>query len=100
MIEYRIDVIEELSKHGINTYTAKKTGIFGQETMKKFKNRDTSISLDNLNRLCCILEMQPKDIIGYVDTETEKEERFLSRFKMYQQVYRKANTSVLEGDNH
>ncbi len=28
-----------------------------------FKNKDTSISLDNLNRLCFMLEMQPRDII-------------------------------------
>lgn len=73
MIEYRIDVTAELLKAGINTYVAKKTGIFGQKTMKKFKNHDTSISLDNLNRLCCILEMQPSDIIEYVETDEDKE---------------------------
>ena len=73
MLEYKIDVINELRKAGINTTKAKKTGIFGQATMKKFKENDTSISLDNLNRLCCILEMQPRDIIKYVETDEDRE---------------------------
>ena len=37
MLQYKINVISELAKVGINTTTAKNTGIFGQETMKKFK---------------------------------------------------------------
>lgn len=72
MIEYKIDVIKELDKVGINTTKAKKTGVFGQATMQKFKNKDTSISLDNLNRLCAVLEMQPRDIIRYVETENDR----------------------------
>ena len=73
MLEYKINVIQELEKVGINTTIARKTGIFAQETMTKFKNKDTSISLDNLNRLCCLLEMQPRDIIKYVETEQDRE---------------------------
>ena len=69
MLEYKIDVIKELDRIGVNTTIAKKTGIFGQTTMKKFREKDTSITLDNLNRLCAILEMQPRDIIKYVETE-------------------------------
>lgn len=73
MLEYKIDVIEELKKVGINTTKAKQSGVFGQATMKKFKEKDTNISLDNLNRLCCVLEMQPRDIIKYVETKEDKE---------------------------
>lgn len=74
MLEYKIDVISELSKVGINTTTAKQSGIFAQATMKKFKDKDTNISLDNLNRLCCVLEMQPRDIIKYVETRQDEED--------------------------
>ena len=73
MLEYKIDVIEELKKVGINTTKAKQSGVFGQATMKKFEEKDTNISLDNLNRLCCVLEMQPRDIIKYVETKEDKE---------------------------
>ena len=73
MLEYKIDIIQELNKIGINTTKAKETGIFGQDTMKKFKNGDTRISLEVLNRLCCVLEMQPRDIIKYIETENDRE---------------------------
>ncbi len=72
MLQYKINVIEELEKIGINTTVAKKTGIFGQDTMKKFKNGDTNISLEVLNRLCCVLEMQPRDILKFVETENDR----------------------------
>lgn len=73
MLEFKIDIISELAKAGVNTTVAKKSGIFGQDTMRKFKNGDTKISLEVLNRLCCILEMQPRDIIKYVETDEDRE---------------------------
>ena len=73
MLEYKIDIIKALKEVGINTTKAKESGVFGQATMKKFKDNDTSISLDNLNRLCCVLEMQPRDIIKYVETDYDRE---------------------------
>lgn len=78
MLQYKIDVISELAKIGINTTIAKNTGIFGQETMRKFRNGDTKISLDNLNRLCAVLEMQPRDIIKYVETDEDRE-KYISK---------------------
>lgn len=74
MLQYKIDIISALNQVGINTTTAKKSGIFGQDTMRKFKNGDTNISLEVLNRLCCVLEMQPRDIIKFVETEKDKKE--------------------------
>lgn len=73
MLQYKIDIIKELKNIGITTTVAKNTGIFGQATMKKFRDGDTSISLDNLNRLCAVLEMQPRDIIKYVETDEDRE---------------------------
>lgn len=73
MLQYKIDIILELAKVGINTTTAKKSGIFGQDTMRKFRNGDTKISLEVLNRLCCVLEMQPRDIIKFVETDEDRE---------------------------
>ena len=73
MLQYKIDLISELAKNGINTTTAKKSGIFGQDTMRKFRNGDTKISLEVLNRLCCVLEMQPRDIIKFIETEEDRE---------------------------
>lgn len=73
MIEYKKDIIKELKAVGINTTTAKQTGIFGQSIMNKFKNNDTTISLDTLNKLCCILELHPKDLIKFIETDEDRE---------------------------
>lgn len=73
MIQYKIDVIEELRKIGINTTVAKRTGCFSQDTMGKFKRGNTAISIAALNRLCCILEMQPRDILKFVETDEDRE---------------------------
>lgn len=78
MLQYKIDIISELAKVGINTTVAKNTGIFGQATMKKFRDNDTSISLDNLNRLCAVLEMQPRDILKYIETDEDRE-KYISK---------------------
>ena len=77
VLEYKINVFQELKSLGITTTTAKRTGPFSQSVMKKFKNSDTSITLDNLNRLCAVLEMQPRDIIKYVETEEDREKYLL-----------------------
>lgn len=74
MIQYKIDVIEELRKVGINTTVAKRTGVFSQATMRRFKERNTAISVGALNRLCCILEMQPRDILKFVETDQDREQ--------------------------
>ena len=78
MLQYKIDVIQALKDVGITTTKAKNTGIFGQATMKKFRDNDTSISLDNLNRLCAVLEMQPRDILKYVETDEDRE-KYISK---------------------
>lgn len=78
VLEYKINVFQELKSLGITTTTAKRTGLFSQSVMKKFKNSDTSITLDNLNRLCAdIRKCQPRDIIKYVETEEDREKYLL-----------------------
>lgn len=81
MIQYKIDVIKELNAIGINTTIAKQTGIFGQDTMRKFKNGDTRISVEVLNRLCCLLERQPYDILKYVETDKDRETIILKTYR-------------------
>jgi len=57
-------------------YKAKTTKIISQDTLRKLKNDDTNISLESLNRVCAILDMQPKDIIIYVEDEAERKKLF------------------------
>ena len=72
MLRYKIDIADALKRKGFNTYKAKETKILSQDTLRKIKNEDTTISLESLNRICMILDMQPKDLIEYVDSDTER----------------------------
>lgn len=73
MLKYRFDVGNALERIGFNTYKAKTSGLLSQDTLKKIRNEDTNINMKSLNNLCMILDMQPKDIFVYEETEKEKE---------------------------
>lgn len=72
MIKYKIDIADALERKKFNTYQAVKTKVLSQETLKKIKAEDTKISLETINRLCMLLNLQPKDLIEYVESEEEK----------------------------
>ena len=72
MLKYKINIADALERKEFNTYKAKTTKILSQDTLKKIKNEDTNISLESINRICIILDMQPKDLIEYVEDDDEK----------------------------
>lgn len=74
MIKYKFNVADALERKGFNTYKAKTTGLLSQDTLKKIKNEDTNISLKSLNNICRLLDLKPKDILDYEETESEREE--------------------------
>lgn len=73
MLRYKIDVADALERKGFNLYRAKITKILSQDTLKKIKNEDTNISLESFNKICLILDMQPKDLIEFIMTDEEAE---------------------------
>ena len=75
MLKYRFNVGDALQRAGFNTYKAKTTKILSQDTLRKIKNEDTNISLEAINKLCLILDMTPKDILDYEETEKDREEK-------------------------
>lgn len=72
MLKFKIDIANALERKGFNTYKAKTTKILSQDTLKKIKEENTNISLESLNRICILLDMQPKDLIEYVEDKEEK----------------------------
>lgn len=75
MLKYKFNVGDALDRAGFNTYKAKKSGVLSQDTLRKIKKEDTNISLKAINSLCMILDMQPKDLLVYEETDTEKEQK-------------------------
>lgn len=75
MLKYKFNVGDALERAGFNTYKAKTSGVLSQDTLKKIKKEDTNISLKAINSLCMILDMQPKDILVYEETDAEKQQK-------------------------
>lgn len=76
MLRYKINVSDALTRAGVNKYKAKKTRVIGQDTLNKIAEENvTGITLKTLNTICAILELQPKDILEYVETAQDKEDR-------------------------
>lgn len=55
MIVYKINLIKELKKLGLDYAAVKKNKVISQCTMRKFVKKDVYISIKTLNTLCCIL---------------------------------------------
>lgn len=68
---YKIDVMQALNKAGYNTYRIRKDKVFSQSTLAKFRSGDTTVTIDNIERLCKILNLQYGDILEYVNEESD-----------------------------
>lgn len=74
MIKFKFDVASALTTAGMTAYKAKKTGVLSQDTWRKIKNQNANISMESLNRICAILNMQPEHLIYYDKVEEEQKE--------------------------
>ncbi len=76
MIKFKFDVASALKTAGMTAYKAQKTGVLSQDTWRKIKNNNANISMESLNRICAILNMQPEHLIYYEKSEVEESEIF------------------------
>lgn len=74
MIVHKINVINELKKHGYSTYRIRSEKIFNETQLQKFRTNGT-ITFDALDKVCRLTNLQPGDILEFVeDNEHEKDE--------------------------
>lgn len=71
MIKYKIDVFEELKKHGFNQTRLQREKLLPKQTMTNIKE-GKSITLETLNKICLMCRMQPGDIVEVFPTDEEK----------------------------
>lgn len=67
MLQYKIDIMAALKAAGVTFASCRKSHLFSQATLTRFKRGDASIDAATLDRLCCVLEMQPRDLLRYVE---------------------------------
>lgn len=66
MLAYKIDVIETLKESGYNSTRILKDSVISQSAMQKFR-RGEMVGIKTLEQLCRVLDMQPGNIIKYVE---------------------------------
>ena len=66
MLTYKINVIETLKENGYNSTRILKENIISQAAMQKLRQNEM-IGIKTLEKLCEILDMQPGNIIKYVE---------------------------------
>jgi DNA-binding Xre family transcriptional regulator len=68
MLVYKIDVIETLKESGYNTTRILKENILSQSAMQKIRHGEM-VGAKTLDQLCRLLDMQPGNIIKYVEDQ-------------------------------
>ena len=70
MMEYRIDVLEELKKVGYSANRMRREKILSESTMQRIREGSTRITVESLSVICSILHCQPSDVLEWVDDDT------------------------------
>ena len=70
MLTYKIDVLETLKECGYNTTRLRKEKIVGESAIQLLRKGEM-VGIKTLEKICDILDMQPGNIIKYVE-DTEK----------------------------
>ena len=66
MLIYKINVIDTLKENGYNTTRILKENIISQSAMQKIRQGEM-VGIKTLDQLCKLLDMQPGNIIKYVE---------------------------------
>ena len=70
MFRYKIDVFQELKKHGFNHTRIQREKLLPAQTVQNIK-AGKSITLETLNKICIMCKLQPGDIIEVIPTSGE-----------------------------
>ena len=68
MIVYKIDILETLKENGYNTTRLRREKLLGENAIQDIRN-GKMIGIKSLDMICGILDMQPGNIIKYIENE-------------------------------
>lgn len=71
MITYKIDVLETLKNAGYNTTRLRKEKLLNESAIQYLRD-GKPVGAKALNNICMLLDMQPGNIIKYVEEENTK----------------------------
>lgn len=65
---YKFDVLESLKESGYNTNKLRKEKLLGENAIQSLRRGDM-VGIIALDKICKLLDMQPGNIIKYVENE-------------------------------
>lgn len=66
MFVYKFDVLETLKESGYNTTRLRKEKLLGENAIQSLRRGDM-VGIIALEKICSILDMQPGNVIKYVE---------------------------------
>lgn len=71
LLTYKIDVLETLKESGYNTTRLRKEKLLGENAIQSLR-RSEMVGIIALEKICALLDMQPGNIIKYVENAESK----------------------------
>lgn len=68
MIKYKIDVLESLKESGYTTTKLRREKLLGENAIQSLRRGDM-VGMVALDKICTLLDMQPGNIIKYVESD-------------------------------
>jgi putative transcriptional regulator len=68
MLKYKFDVLSTLKENGYTTTRLRKEQIIGESSIQLLRKGEM-VGIKTLEKICDILDMQPGNIIKYVENE-------------------------------
>lgn len=66
MLTYKINVLESLNDIGYTPYRLRKERLLGENAIQSLRHNEM-IGINSLEKICKLLDMQPGNIIKYVE---------------------------------
>ena len=70
MFVYKLNVLEALKENGYNTTKLRKEKLLGENAIQSLR-RGEMVGIIALEKICALLDMQPGNIIKYVENTEE-----------------------------
>ncbi|MBR9936025.1 helix-turn-helix transcriptional regulator [Oscillospiraceae bacterium Marseille-Q3528] len=68
MLKYKIDVLDTLKENGYTTTKLRKEKLLGENAIQSLRHGEM-VGIIALDKICTLLDMQPGNIIKYVEDE-------------------------------
>lgn len=65
MLTYKIDILAELKRKGINTNKMRIEKLLSESAIQRLR-KNAPITWDSIDKLCRLLDCQPGDILEYI----------------------------------